>query len=180
MKKSFVERLKENRPIILDGAMGTVLFSKGLETGKSPELLCLTNPELIESVHREYLNAGAEVVYTNTFGANAEKLGGQASPSLVVESAVKIAKKAVDGKAFVALDLGPVGRLFEPSGTLTFDETYALYKEMTIAGEKAGADLVLLETFSSLGELRCATLAVKENTSSLSSYPSGAYTSRKV
>lgn len=165
MKKPFRERIKEKKPLILDGAMGTVLFGKGLETGRPPELLCMTEPELIAGVHREYVAAGAELVYTDTFGANAEKLGDKASSVELVKKAVELAKTAVGDEVYVALDMGPVGRLFEPGGTLTFDETYALYKEMAVAGEQSGAELAVLETFSSLGELRAAILAIKENTS---------------
>ncbi len=161
---TFKERLKQNKPIILDGAMGTVLFSKGLETGKSPELLSITDSDLISSVHDEYINAGAEVVYTNTFGANAYKLGSDEKVQEVVSSAVALAKTVANKRAFVALDIGPIGKLFEPSGPLTADEAYNYYKEIAIAGERAGADLVVMETFSSLGELRQGVLAVKENT----------------
>ena len=163
--KKFYELLSRGTVVIADGAMGTVLFDRGLKTGELPELLNLSEPALVRSVHADYVAAGAEIIYTDTFGANAEKLCGRATPEKVIEAAVKIALDAVGDKALVALDLGPTGRLMQPSGTLSFDEAYLSFKTQAVAGEKAGCDLVVLETFSSLSELRAAVLAVKENTS---------------
>ena len=165
MKKSFHQLLSRGTAVIADGAMGTVLFSRGLKTGELPEMLNLNDPGLVRSVHADYVDAGAEIVYTDTFGANAEKLCGKADPGKVIEAAVKIALDAAGEKALVALDLGPTGRLMQPSGTLSFDEAYESFRTQAVAGEKAGCDLVVLETFSSLSELRAAVLAVKENTS---------------
>lgn len=147
--------------LIFDGAMGTSLQKYGLAAGELPELLNFSNPDMIEKIHREYVEAGADVVTTNTFGANRHKLSGKADVESVISEAVKIAKKS--GAKYVALDLGPTGQVLEPIGTLTFEEAYDLYAEQVVAGKNAGADLVIIETMSDLLETKAAVLAVKEN-----------------
>ena len=108
--------------VILDGAMGTVLQQRGLPPGGVPELLNLTDPELLASIHREYIAAGSQVVYANTFGANALKLGRTGKTvEEIVSAAVSIAKRAAGTQAKVALDMGPLGELLEPMGNLTFE-----------------------------------------------------------
>ena len=151
---------------ILDGAMGTVLQQKGLPAGGPPELLNLTHPELIEDVHRSYIRAGSRVIYTNTFGANRMKLERTGHrPGEVIAAAVAAAKKAAAGTgAAVALDVGPLGALLEPLGSLSFEEAYGLFREMTAAGEAAGADLIVIETVTDLYEAKAALLAAKEST----------------
>lgn len=151
---------------ILDGAMGTVLQQKGLPAGGPPELLNLTHPELIEDVHRSYIRAGSRVIYTNTFGANRMKLERTGHrPGEVIAAAVAAAKKAAAGTgAAVALDVGPLGALLEPLGSLSFEEAYRLFREMTAAGEAAGADLIVIETVTDLYEAKAALLAAKEST----------------
>ena len=156
----FKELLKNNNVVLLDGAMGTMLQKSGLEAGASPELLNLENPGLIESVHRKYIEAGSQIVYANTFGANRYKLKNK-SVEEVVSAGIAIAKKACDGKALAALDIGPVGQLLEPSGTLTFEEAYDIFKEQVIAGRDA--DVIVFETMTDLYELKAAVLAAKEN-----------------
>jgi 5-methyltetrahydrofolate--homocysteine methyltransferase len=148
---------------ILDGAMGTMLQAAGLGLGQRPELFGLEHPEVVEGIHRAYVEAGSRVLYTNTFGANAHKLEGtDHTVEEVISSAVSAARRAADGKARVALDIGPLGALLEPLGTLSFDEAYDLYAQMVRAGEQAGADLVIFETMSDLGEVRAAVLAAQE------------------
>ncbi len=160
--------------IYLDGSMGVLLQSfqadneaSGGPKWKLPEELNLTNPDLICRIHTEYLDAGATVILTNTFGASRLQLAEYGyDTKKVVRAAVDIAKKAISpykGK-YVALDIGPTGRLMEPMGTLTFDDAYEAFAEMAREGEKAGADLVVIETMSDLYELKAALLAVKENT----------------
>ena len=159
---------------ILDGAMGTMLQKSGLKIGERPELLCLSNPEIIKNIHKMYIDAGAEVVYANTFGANPLKLKGTgACTDEVVTCAVKIAKEAAveiskknENKIYakVALDIGPLGELLEPAGTLRFEEAYENFKEMMISGEEAGADVIVLETMTDLYEVKAAVLAARENT----------------
>ncbi|MCE5184443.1 MAG: Methionine synthase [Synergistaceae bacterium] len=159
-------RINENETIIFDGAMGTMLQKRGLKRGEIPELLNLTSPEIIRSIHDEYFDAGCDVVSANTFGANrykAEKTG--RSLADLVSSAVEIAKKAAScrKKKYTALDIGPCGRVLQPTGDLPFEEAVEVFSEIVRAGSKAGADLILLETFTDLYELKAALIAVKEN-----------------
>lgn len=154
--------LLERKFVMLDGAMGTMLQASGLEAGGIPELLNLERPELIESIHRAYIEAGADIIYANTFGANRYKLSGcNKSVSEVIGAAVRIAKKAAGQKALTALDLGPIGQLLEPTGTLSFDDAYDIFREQIIAG--AEADVIVFETMTDLLELKAAVLAAKEN-----------------
>ncbi len=160
-------KLLEARPfLLLDGAMGTQLQAAGLELGQRPETLCFTAPEVVKQVHRRYLDAGSAVIYANTFQANAHKLAGTGySVADTVRAAVRLAKEAAeDSEALVALDVGPIGELLEPLGTLRFEEACALYREMVEAGADAGADLVVFETFTDLYDLKAAVLAAKEST----------------
>ena len=153
--------------LILDGAMGTVLQQRGLTPGGIPELLNLTDPELVAGVYRSYVEAGSQVIYANTFGANAHKLSRTGhSVEEIITAAISVAKDAVrETGTKVALDIGPLGELLEPLGTLSFENAYDLFKEMAVAGEKAGADLAVIETMTDLYEAKAALLAVKENTS---------------
>jgi len=148
--------------VILDGAMGTILQGMGLKTGRYPELLNLESPEAVAKIYRNYVRCGSNVVYANTFGANRLKLRGcDKSVKELIEAAVDNAKKAVDGKALVALDIGPIGQLLEPLGSLSFEEAYDIFKEMVEAGR--GADLIAIETMADLYEAKAALLAAKEN-----------------
>ena len=151
---------------ILIGAMGTVLQQRGLAPGAIPDLLNLTDPALIEDVYREYIAAGCEILYTNTFGSNARKLAKTGrSVAEVVSAAVAVARRAAAGTdVLVALDIGPLGELLEPLGTLPFADAYALFREVAEAGAAAGADLAVIETMTDLAEARAALLAVKEST----------------
>lgn len=156
-----------NGLVILDGAMGTVLQQRGLPPGGKPELLNFTNPGLLRSIYREYIEAGSQILCANTFGANALKLAGTGyTVDQVVSAAVAVAREAAAGTDMkVSLDLGPLGELLEPLGTLSFERAYGYFKEVAVAGEKAGADLVSIETMTDLYEAKAALLAVKENTS---------------
>ncbi|MBE6910243.1 MAG: homocysteine methyltransferase [Ruminococcaceae bacterium] len=146
--------------------MGTVLQSRGLKPGGVPELLNLEQPELLRAVYRDYIAAGSDVIYTNTFGANAHKLARTGkSVGEVVSAAVRLAKDAAAGTDVrVALDIGPLGELLEPMGTLPFERAYELFAEVARAGAEAGADLAVIETMTDLYETKAALLAVKENT----------------
>lgn len=161
-----MDKLFEKEFVILDGAMGTMLQAAGLPLGSLPELFPLEHPDILENIHRAYIEAGSSISYTNTFSSNAHKLYGSGhSVEEVISASVDVAKKAAGDKAAVALDIGPIGELLEPTGTLSVSEAYELFKEMLVAGEKAGADLAAFETFTDLAELRIAVLAAKENTS---------------
>ncbi|MDR3180020.1 MAG: homocysteine S-methyltransferase family protein [Holosporaceae bacterium] len=150
---------------LLDGGMGTMLQKTNLPLGTCPEILNLEHPGIIENIHREYIKAGSEIIYTNTFGANGYKLSDtKFSVAEIIEAAVKIAQRAVAGSnAKVALDIGPVGKLLEPNGCLSFEEAYFLFQEQVLAGRKAGVDLVIIETMSDLLEVKAAVLATREN-----------------
>ncbi|MFZ7102204.1 MAG: homocysteine S-methyltransferase family protein [Peptococcaceae bacterium] len=157
--------LKDN-VFIFDGAMGTMLQQRGLKSGACPELMNLKEPEIIKEVHLEYIGKGADVISTNTFGANSVKLGEYNLADKVGEinkKAVEIAKAASRGtKVLVAASVGPTGQFVEPLGKLTFEEAYGIYQEQLQALAAAGPDLILFETFSDLGEIRAALLAAKD------------------
>ncbi|MCL1991918.1 MAG: homocysteine S-methyltransferase family protein [Spirochaetes bacterium] len=146
--------------IIFDGAMGTMLQARGLGDG-IPETLCMTKPDAITAIHSAYAAAGADVVTTCTFGANALKLAGTGySPAQIVAAGVACARAS--GAKYVALDIGPLGKLLEPFGDISFEQAVELFSEQIKAGAGAGADLILIETMSSLYEAKAAVLAAKE------------------
>lgn len=151
--------------LLFDGAMGTMLQKYGMKAGQNPEALNLEDPELLGRIHREYVEAGAQFITTNTFGANAYKLQETGySVTEVITAAVEIAKTATAGtEAKVALDIGPVGKMMKPIGLLDFDQAYDYFREQVMIGAAAGADLILIETMSDLAEMRAAVLAAKEN-----------------
>lgn len=159
----------ENKYIVLDGAMGTEIQKRGLKLGGIPELLNITNPDMIEDIHLSYMEAGSDIVYANTFGANGYKLKNSGySVAEIVSKGIMIAKSASDkyyeksGKrVLVALDMGPIGQLLEPTGSLSFDDAYNYYKEAVEAGKEA--DLVVFETQTDLLEVKAAVLAAREN-----------------
>lgn len=160
--------LKNKEYIVLDGAMGTMLQARGLKLGGIPEELNITNPEMIKEIHRLYIEAGSDIIYTNTFGGNGYKLShSEYSVEELVKTGVRLAKDVClsyekDGqRPFTALDIGPIGQLLEPTGSLSFEQAYDYYKEMIIAG--SDADVVVLETMTDLLELKAAVLAVREN-----------------
>ena len=157
-----LKKLLEKNFVILDGGLGTMIQASGVESGHIPEILNITHPEIIIDIHRQYVESGSDIFCTNTFGANSYKLKDSGySVDEIIKAGVANAKKAADGKALVALDLGPIGQLLEPTGTLTFEEAYNCYKEMIIAGSEA--DLIVIETMTDIYEVKAAVLAAKEN-----------------
>jgi 5-methyltetrahydrofolate--homocysteine methyltransferase len=157
---------KLDKFLFFDGAMGTMLQKNGLKTGDLPEELNITNPEVIYNIHNEYLNAGSNIVTTNTFGANRLKLKNSSyTVEEIITAAVKTARKSTEGleEKYVALDIGPIGTLLSPLGTLSFEEAYDIFKEQIIIGVNAGADIILIETMTDIYELKSAILAAKEN-----------------
>ena len=147
--------------LILDGAMGTMLQKRGLAAGALPELLNLHDPGVVTQIHREYAEAGADVITANTFGAHELKLQDH-SVEEVVGAGIKCARDA--GARFTALDVGPTGRLVGPLGDLSFERAYEVFRRQMTAGEKSGADLIIIETISDPYEAKAAILAAKENT----------------
>ncbi|MDF3000818.1 MAG: homocysteine methyltransferase [Bacillota bacterium] len=182
-----IKDLLGKKIIVCDGAMGTMLQHHGLKAGELPELLNFTHPDTIKEIHKAYYLAGSDFVTTNTFGCNRPKFEGSAyTVAQIIEQAVMLAKEAAkevmdqtveagsaagdtqassvfSAQKYVALDLGPIGKLMEPVGELTFDEAYDIYKEQVEAGEKAGADLIIIETQTDIYETKAAVLAAKEN-----------------
>ena len=159
------EFIKDNI-LVFDGAMGTMLQKKGLKLGENPEILNIEERYKVIEVHKEYIRNGAMVITTNTFGANELKLEETGfSVEEIVDSAISIAKEAIgNNECYIALDIGPIGQLLEPMGTLSFDKAYEIFKRQMIQGEKSGADLILIETMTDLYEAKAALLAAKENT----------------
>ena len=152
--------------ILLDGGMGTMLQAAGLKLGARPEELNITDPALIESIHARYAAAGSRIINANTFGASAHKLAGsEYTLEEIIAAGIANCKRAcAPYGALAALDVGPLGELLEPNGTLAFEDAVAEYGRIVRAGVAAGADLVFLETFTDLYELKAALLAAKENT----------------
>ena len=160
------ELLRQSNTILLDGGMGTMLQAAGLKLGARPEELNITDPALIEGIHGQYAAAGSRIVNANTFGASAHKLAGSAyTLEQVITAGIANCKRAcAPYGALTALDVGPLGELLEPSGTLAFEDAVAEYARIVKAGEAAGADLIFFETYTDLYELKAALLAAKENT----------------
>lgn len=164
----FKERLGKEI-LFFDGAMGTMLQERGLQTGEIPELWNMTHEEVILDVHKQYLEAGCDIVKANTFGINPFKMKDTGyTCEALTQKGIELVKRAIaeTGKeAYTALDIGSLGKLLEPLGELPFEEAYAAFKPVCIAGEQAGADLVLIETMNDTYEIKAAVLAAKENTS---------------
>ncbi len=160
------ELFRQSNTILLDGGMGTMLQAAGLKLGARPEELNITDPALIEGIHAQYAAAGSRIVNANTFGASAHKLAGSAyTLEQVIAAGIANCKRAcAPYGALTALDVGPLGELLEPSGTLAFEDAVAEYARIVKAGEAAGADLIFFETYTDLYELKAALLAAKENT----------------
>ena len=168
--------------IILDGGMGTMIQEAGMPAGEHPEIYGYENPEIIKDIHKKYLISGSDIIYANTFGANRKKLEGcSIDTDTAINYAIKTAKEAINELKLenqkdifgenlsnktlsVALDVGPIGELLEPLGTLSFEEAYDVYKEVMISAAKAGADIIVIETFTDLYDAKAAVLAAKENT----------------
>ena len=160
------ELFKQSNTILLDGGMGTMLQAAGLALGARPEELNITDPALIERIHAQYAAAGSRIVNANTFGASAHKLAGSAyTVEQIITAGIENCKRAcAPYGALTALDVGPLGELLEPSGTLAFEDAVAEYARIVKAGEAAGADVIFFETYTDLYELKAALLAAKENT----------------
>lgn len=153
--------MKYSQLQFFDGGFGSLLQKRGLQPGEKPELWNITHPQAVLEIHKEYLQAGSDIITTNTFGANCLKYD---DPIGVIQAGVSLAKQAVCecGHGKVALDLGPTGKLLEPFGELSFDACYDIYAQQINAGARQ-ADLVIIETMSDLQEARAAVLAAKEN-----------------
>ena len=157
--------------LFFDGGMGTLLQAEGLQPGELPETWNIERKETIRKIHQSYFEAGSDIVLTNTFGANALKFHDEnCSLKAIIDAAVENvrfgAKAAIRDERdyYVALDIGPTGKLLKPLGDLSFEDAYEAFKEVMQYGEKAGADLIHIETMSDTYEVKAAVLAAKENT----------------
>ena len=156
------------RIVFFDGGTGSLLQANGLKPGELPETWNILHPEIVTKLHYDYLEAGADIVKTNTFGANGLKFNdaGEYGLDEIVTAAMENAKKAVSkagDKGYIALDIGPTGKLLKPLGDLGFEEAYRLFSDVVAIGAREGADLVLIETMSNSYEVKAAVLAAKEN-----------------
>ncbi|MEO5510334.1 MAG: bifunctional homocysteine S-methyltransferase/methylenetetrahydrofolate reductase [Longimicrobiales bacterium] len=165
MSMTFEDLLNDDRPHLFDGAMGTVLYQQGVYINRCYDELVLKEPDLIRDVHRSYLKAGAEILETNSFGANRIKLaeyGLEKSVREINARAAQIAKEVAGSRGLVAGAIGPLGIRIEPYGPTSCEEARSIFREQADALLEGGADLIILETFSDLGEIREAMLAVRE------------------
>ncbi|MBU5483152.1 homocysteine S-methyltransferase family protein [Clostridium sp. MSJ-11] len=160
-----VKEMLGKKLLIFDGAMGTMLQKSDLKRGEIPEILNIEKKDTIIDIHKKYIYAGADIITTNTFGCNEKKLkDAKYSIEEIIKAAVDNGKEAIgDSEVLLALDIGPIGELLEPMGTLSFEESYNIFKNQIIAGVKYGVDLILIETMSDLHEAKAAILAAKEN-----------------
>lgn len=166
--KSLLERIKAGEILISDGAMGTFLFAKGMEGGECPESWCVSHPKEVEEIAQAYVDAGSDIVETNSFGATSFKLKGYGQADKVHEinvAAAKLAKHAMGNKGFVAASVGPTGHIvIEEGGDVTAEQLYEAFKAQVVALAEGGADAICVETMSSVIEAEQAIKATKENT----------------
>lgn len=160
-----IKELLGKERLYFDGGMGTLLQAKGLKAGELPELWNITHPDIIKDIHLSYLDAGSNIITTNTFGANCLKFDNLEE---IIASAIENAKNAIaesgKDKCFVAFDMGPLGKMLEPLGDMRFEEAVEVFRRSAVLGEKYGADLVIIETMNDSYETKAAVLACKENT----------------
>jgi len=163
--KDFLSSLS-SQVLVCDGAMGTMLVSKGLPPGGCPEEWNITHPEVVMTIHKAYIDAGCDIIETNTFGANATKL---AHYSLEKEAyhlnktAVKLARQSAGDKVFVASSIGPIGELLEPFGILKKEKAYDIFNEMVMAQIEGGVDVIIIETMTDIEEAKIALMAAKKS-----------------
>ncbi|MDI6783058.1 MAG: homocysteine S-methyltransferase family protein, partial [bacterium] len=169
MMTDILARLKQGEILICDGAMGTMLHQAGLQPGHCAELWNIDQPEEVAEIHKEYFEAGCDMVITNTFGGTRFKLKKFNQETRVIElnrAGARVAKQAAAEypHRYVLGDIGPTGEFLQPVGELTYDELYAAFKEQAVALAAGGVDAIIIETMSAIEEAVCAVKAVKENT----------------
>src|ERR1043165_6513744 len=163
--ESFKELLATDRILVVDGAMGTMLYAKGVYISRCYDELNLSSPDLVREIHTEYIRAGADIIETNTFGATAHKLqqyGIEGNLHEINHIAAKVAREAAGDRAYVAGAIGPLGLRIEPYGPTSFDEARQMFKAQAEALLEGDIDLFCLETFSDVSEIREAIAAVRE------------------
>ena len=152
------------RQLVFDGATGTMLQRLGLKPGGCPDELCLKDPELVKKVHRAYVEAGSDIVTTNTFGANRAKLEEYSLEGALRDinvAAARCAREAVGDRRFVAGGIGPTGRFVEPVGDMPFEDALAIFSEQARALKEGGADLIIIETMMDIKEMKAAIMGAK-------------------
>ncbi|MDR2421486.1 MAG: homocysteine S-methyltransferase family protein [Oscillospiraceae bacterium] len=155
--------LNSDRTVFYDGAMGTMLQSRGLSPGERSDIMNIRSPDAVFEIHRAYVEAGSDIIMTNTLGANARALRDSGhSPGRVISAAVDAARRAAGNRAAVALDVGPIGDFMSPHGDLTPSSAYALFREQIEIGAEAGAELIAIETMSDTDELAAAVKAARD------------------
>ncbi len=163
------EYMKSNI-LLFDGAMGTMLQQNGLKIGENSDVYGFENPQKILSIHKQYLNAGANVITTNTFCSNEINLDKAGySVEKIIKNSVNIAKLAIESTnnsnhKYIALDVGPIGKFLEPNGELDYNKAYDIFKRQIVQGKKSGVDLILIETMMDMNEAKTAIKVAKENT----------------
>ncbi len=165
MARNFKKALADKRPLVFDGAMGTMLQKAGMKAGGCPDELCITNPDMVTKIHKAFVDVGSDILTTNTFGSTRVKLEEYNLEGKLREiniAAVKCARDAIGDKGFVAGDIGPTGLFMEPVGEMTYDEAYALFEEQISALKEGGADLILIETMMDIKETKVAVIAAKD------------------
>ena len=169
---NILELIKQKR-IYFDGGLGTMLQKRGLCAGELPEIWNLEHPEIITDIHRQYLQAGANIITTNTFGVNCLKHENYAE---LIKAAIDCAKKATDSfeDSFIAFDIGPLGRFLEPIGDLSFEDAVEIFAKNIRVAKNLGVDLIIIETMTDSYETKAAVLAAKEN-SNLPIFVTNAY-----
>ena len=169
-QENMLSRLKSGHVIVADGAMGTMLQQAGLPTGMAPEAWLLENPDPVRGVHRAYIEAGADLILTCTFGGTRTRLerGGLAERVAEVNRrAVKIARQAAGGRAYVAGDIGPLGEFLAPLGRITYEQAVEIFAEQAAALTEAGVDVFYIETMSDLNEARAAVEGAQQTASGI-------------
>jgi 5-methyltetrahydrofolate--homocysteine methyltransferase len=162
---TLLDELLKRDFVFTDNSNGWMLMKKGLKPGQRPDIMNITAPDIVGDLQRQAVEAGSDIVFTNTFGTNAKTLKDTGyTVEELVRAAVAVTKKACAGRALTALDIGPIGDFIKPFGTLTFDESYELYCRQAVAAEEAGADLAAIETMSDLYEVKAVMRAIRENT----------------
>lgn len=155
-----IEILKNGKTVLFDGGMGTLLMKNGLKPGMRSDMMNIEHPEVVEKIHRDYIEAGSRIICTNSFSSCSETLRDSGSTAdTVITAAVSIAKMASEGRALVALDIGPTGEFMEPYGDMTFERAYSRFYEQASIGKRAGVDMISIETMTDLTELDAAVKA---------------------
>ena len=152
------KRLLADGVLLFDGGMGTMLQRRGLPAGQASDMMNITHPEVVTEIHREYLQAGARVITANTFQAHSADM----PVDKMARAGVNCAREA--GAQYVALSVGPIGKILQPLGDFPFEQAYEIFRGQMLAGQAAGVDIILIETMYDLQEVRAAVLAAKEHT----------------